>query len=119
MGLTERATRLIASKGRAVTLKREALGEPDGFGGYLPGEVTSYPATAATARYEQELALIAGGLVEAGDLRLIVSVDGLAIEPEPGDRVEAEGEEYRVLNVAAVGTAGTAHFFDLQVRRDL
>jgi len=117
MDLTARASRIIAAQGRAVMLKREEPGEPDGFGGTLPGTVTDYPATAATARYGEELAAIAGGLFEVGDLRLFMAVD-VAVTPQPDDRVTAEGEDYRVVRVSPVGTAGTAHYYDMQVRRD-
>ena len=86
MDLTARASRIIAAQGRAVTLKRETPGGPDGFGGTLPGTWTDYPATAATARYGEELAAIAGGLIEVGDLRLFMAVD-VAVTPQVDDRV--------------------------------
>ena len=117
MGLTDRATRIIKARGRAVTLQRETPGGPDGFGGTLPGTWTDYTATAATARYGEELAAIAGALMEAGDLRLFMAVD-VAVTPEVEDRVIAEGETYRVVRVSPVGTAGVPHLFDMQVRHD-
>lgn len=117
MGLTDRASRIIAERGRAVTLQRETPGGSDGFGGTLPGTWTDYPATAATARYGEELAAIAGGLFEVGDLRLFMAAD-VAVTPEVDDRVIAEGETYRVVRVSPVGTAGVPHLYDMQVRRD-
>jgi len=117
MGLTDRATRIIEERGREVTLRRETPGGTDAFGGTLPGTWTDYSATAATARYGEELAAIAGGLFEVGDLRLFMAAD-VAVVPEVEDRVVAEGETYRVVRVAPVGTAGVPHFYDMQVRRD-
>ncbi|MFC3118190.1 hypothetical protein ACFOHS_07905 [Jhaorihella thermophila] len=95
-----------------------APGTPDGYGGVNPGTWTDYPATAATTLFDEELAAIAGGLMEAGDLRLCVAAEGLAITPEVGDRVVAEGETYRVIRVTTHGTDGSAAYYELQVRRD-
>lgn len=118
MGLREIATRLIGTHGRAVTVQRETPGAPDGYGGFNPGTWTDYPATAATTLFDEDLAAIAGGLMEAGDLRLCVAADGLAITPEVGDRVVAESETYRVIRVTTHGTDGSAAYYELQVRRD-
>lgn len=118
MGLTERATRLIEARGRAVTLQRETPGGQDGFGGQLPGTWTDYPAVAATASFSEMSAVLAAGLIEAGDLRLFMSADGLAITPAVFDRVVADGETYRVIRVTPYGADGIPRMFELQIRRD-
>lgn len=118
MGLMENATRLIEAKGRAVTLQVHTPGGPDGFGGILPGSWTDRPATAATATFSEELAALAGGLFEVGDLRLFMAAD-MAITPKPQDRVVVDGETYRVVRVTPHGADGIADYYELQVRGDV
>lgn len=115
MALTDRATRIIAKRGRAVTLQRGTQSLPDAFGD-VTYVWTDHPATAATARFTEELTPVFSALFETGDLRLFMSVD-VAVTPEPEDRVIAEGQTYRVLMVSPIGNAGQPHVFELLVRQ--
>ncbi len=53
-----------------------------------------------------------------GDIEGAISHGRACPTPQPDDRVTAEGEDCRVVRVSPVGTAGTAHYYDMQVRRD-
>jgi hypothetical protein len=46
-------------------------------------------------------AFIAAGLIERGDIKVVVVANTLAIEPEPGDQVTIRGKTYRVFDVSA------------------
>lgn len=116
MGLTGIASRLIKKHGRAIEILREAPGEPDGFGGFDSGTVTTYPATAMTAKYAVEF--IAGGVLNVGEQLILVAVDGLAITPTTDDRLIMEGEEFRTLTVTPLSPAGEAIFWEMKVLSD-
>ena len=117
--LSALATRLISKHGRAVEILREGPGEPDGFGGFEPGPVTSFPAVALTATYADELQFIAGGLLSIGDQRVFIAADGLAIEPKAQDHLRMEGRDFRTIRVSPLSPDGSVIFWELQVRDDL
>jgi len=118
MGVKETASRLIAKHGRAIEILRECPGVPDGYGGYLPGPITTYAAVALSATYATELQLYAGGLLGVGDRRVLVAVEGLAIKPTTDDRVRIDGTGWRTIRVSPLAPAGEVIFWEMQVRDD-
>ena len=116
MGLTETASRLIAKHGQAAELLRPGEGTTDGFGGYTPGPDTDYPCTAVVATFTVDAEFIAAGLMDVGDLRVLVSVDGLAIEPETTDRISVDGKVLKIVRVVPHAPGGTLFFWEVQAR---
>ncbi len=114
MGMIETASRIIARLGQAGTFER-----PGADGGTPwapePGEPTLHPATVAVVTYDQSYR--DGTLIQANDLRVLVSVEGLDIAPTTADRLIVGAAEYVIVNVAPLGPDGVPRFYDLQVRR--
>ena len=118
MGMIETASRLIKKHGREIAILRAGTGVSDGAGNTIPGADVSHTALAVSATYAIELQLIAGGLLGAGDQRVLVSVDGLAITPTTDDKALIDGVEYRIVRVSPFAPAGAVIFWELQVRDD-
>ncbi len=116
MGLTETATRLIARYGQAAELVRPSQGEPDGLGGFTPGPETTYPCTAMVATFTVNEELIAAGLMDVGDQRVLVSVEGLAIGPKTTDKINIGGNTLGIVSVVPHAPGGTLYFWEVQAR---
>lgn len=116
MGMKQTASRLIAKYGQAATLLRP--GEPtyNLYGDVTYGPDTEYPVKLMSATYAVELQFISAGLMDVGDVRLLLSVDGLSITPTTIDRVRIGGEVFRVIRVSRLSPAGEVLFWELQVR---
>ena len=114
MGMIETASRIIARFGQAGTFER-----PGADGGTPwapePGEPTLHPATVAVVAYEQDHR--DGTLIQANDLRVLVSVEGLDIVPSVSDRLLVGADDFFIAKVEPLGPDGVARFYDLQVRR--
>jgi hypothetical protein len=80
---------------------------------YDPGQptITSYGCKGFIDTFSD--AYLAGGLVEAGDAKLVIIATTLAIEPQPGDGVTVRGKTYRVVAVSADPAQA---LFELQAR---
>ena len=119
MGLTKIVSRLIKKHGQAATLLRlgEEIGD-DGYGNVIYGPDTSYPVTLLSATYAIELQLIAGGFLDVGDQRVLVSVEGLTVEPATTDKLLIDGTEFEVRRGAPLSPAGEVIFWEMQVRDD-
>jgi len=114
MGMIETASRIIARFGQSGTFERPGVqsGPP-----YAPvyGDPTLHPATVAVVTYDQ--AYRDGTLIQANDLRILVSVEGLDIVPTVSDRLTVGGVQGASINLAPLGPDGVARFYDMQVRR--
>ncbi len=114
MGMTETASRIIKRFGQPGTFERP--GPPGGDPwAPTPGVPTYHDATVAVVTYEQEHR--DGTLIQANDLRVLVSVEGLDIVPKLSDRLAIGGIEYSLANVTPLAPDGVVRFYDLQVRR--
>ncbi|WP_417429528.1 hypothetical protein [Kiloniella sp.] len=118
MGLKEIASRLINKHGQTATLLRPGEDIPDGGGGTIPGEDTEHPVALLSATYAVELQLIAGGFLDVGDQRLLMSVDGLTLDPATTDRLRIDGDLFRIIRISPLAPAGEVIFWELQVRND-
>lgn len=118
MGLKQIASRLIKQHGQAAILLRPGERIPDGAGGSTPGPDTEYPVTLLSATYAVELQWIAGGLLAVGDQRVLVSVEGLTLDPRTTDRLTIDGVTFRTIRVSPLAPAGDVIFWEMQVRND-
>jgi hypothetical protein len=118
MGLTQIASRLIKKYGQAATLLRPGEGTDDGYGNVIDGPDVPYPVTLLSATYAIELQLIAGGFLDVGDQRVLVSVEGLAVDPVTTDKLRIDGTEFEVRRVSPLSPAGEVIFWEMQVRDD-
>lgn len=116
MGLTQTATRLIAKYGQTAEFIRPSQGEPDGFGGFTPGPETAYPCTATVATFTVNEEFIAAGLMNVGDQRVLVSVDGLTITPETTDKLRIGTTTLGIVRVVPHAPGGTLYFWEVQAR---
>ncbi len=59
----------------------------------------------------------AANLVEMGDKKVLMSADGLAIEPTTDDWLVVDGVEYSIENVDSLEPAGLSVLYEIQARR--
>ena len=116
MGLTETATRLIAKHGQDAELLRPGPGTPDGMGGTIPGPDTAYPCTAFVATFTVNEEFIAAGLMDVGDQRVLVAVEGLTITPETTDKIKIGTSVLGIVRVVPHAPGGTLYFWEVQAR---
>jgi hypothetical protein len=64
-----------------------------------PPTLTDYACKGFTDVFSDSF--LAGGLVQRGDIKVVVVADTLAIEPAPGDQVTIRGKTYTVADVSA------------------
>ena len=114
MGMIETASRIIARFGQAGTFERPGDG-PQNPWDPPEGDPTLHPATVAVVTYDQSYR--DGTLIQANDLRVLVSVEGLDIVPSVSDRLTVGAADFVIVNVAPHGPDGVPRFYDLQVRR--
>lgn len=81
-----------------VTLKRTTPGTGDPWDPDS-GVVADYPGKGFLDQYTEDER--DGTLIAAGDVRVFVVVSTLTVEPVPGDRIEARGKVYSIVNVGA------------------
>ena len=116
MGLTETATRLIAKYGQAAEVLRPGEGTVDEYGGYTPGPDAAHPCTAMVATFTVNEEFIAAGLMDVGDQRVLVSVDGLTITPETTDKLRIGTTTLGIVRVVPHAPGGTLYFWEVQAR---
>ncbi|MAC81773.1 MAG: hypothetical protein CML66_27370 [Rhodobacteraceae bacterium] len=116
MGMTQTASRLIAKYGQSATLLRPGEGTTDGLGGYTPGPDTGYPCTAFVATFTTNEEFIAAGLMDVGDQRVLVSVDGLTIEPKTTDKIRIGAITLGIVRVVPHAPGGILFFWEVQAR---
>ena len=117
MGMIETASRIIKRFGQAGTLIKPAEGptEPQNpWDEPGEGEPTLHPVTVAVVDYEQEHR--DGTLIQANDLRALVSVEGLDTAPTLADTLTIAGTHYNIARVMPLAPDGVVRFWELQVR---
>lgn len=113
MGMIETASRIIARYGQAGTFERPGPSGGDPWNP-TPGEPTYHDATVGVLTYDNEHQ--DGTLIQMNDLRVLVSVEGLNIEPNVSDRLHIGPVAYTIVKVSLLGPDGVPCFYDLQVR---
>lgn len=108
------AERLIKRFGQSASLK---LTTPGDGPAYNPGEptVTTYPCTLAIFDYRNSER--DGTLIRAGDKLVYLSTEGLSVTPETSDHLVIGGLDHSIVEVQPLSPAGTAVYFQVQVRR--
>ena len=109
--MTETASRIIKRFGQAGTLRQIVnIGTE-----WAPTQIEADTAiTLAIIDYAQEVS--DGTLIGSGDLRALVSVEGLSATPTTADKLIVGGVEYVIVRVSPLGPDGVPRFHDLQVR---
>ncbi|UOM34863.1 hypothetical protein [Acuticoccus sp. I52.16.1] len=111
------ARRLIARFGQDAVIMRPGEPTDDGYGNEIPGEPTAYPARAAVIDANVVLAHQQTGSLEPGDVRVLISTEGLPIEPDTADALWIGSEDWIITSVARLATDGEPLFFDMRVGR--
>jgi len=112
----ETASRLIKNAGTALTIKRDIAGVTDPITGITTGaSIESYPVNGVKLRYKNTD--IDGTLVKSGDLRVLLSVEGLTIVPESTDIIVVSGASWKIIDVKPLEPAETVVLYELQVRK--
>ncbi len=80
-----------------AVLIRDVVSDPDPVTPWVPGSNTpvNYPCKAIHEDWSSSY--LAGGLVNAGDRKVLVLASTLAVEPAPGDRITIRGETFTVV----------------------
>lgn len=114
-GLQSTAARLLADKGRQMTLRKRTPGT------YNPSTASAALTTADTAVtggvFDYAALLIDGTSIQRGDKKVVLAAQGLAVEPDTGDLLLIGGVEFNVISVQPVAPAGVVVIYILQVRR--
>lgn len=58
-----------------------------------------------------------GGNIATGDVKLIVSTEGLTIVPSNSDKIKVSGNTYSIIDVTASAPGGVVVMWTLQARR--
>lgn len=112
MGMKDAASRIIARFGQAGTLRQIVNSGPE----WAPVQTEVDTAiTVAVVEYAQEVR--DGTLIQSGDLRALVSVEGLSVTPTTADKLIVGGVEHVIARIAPLAPDGVVRFFDMQVRR--
>lgn len=95
------AERLIAEKGRAMTLRKLTAGT------YDPATAGATPTQTDTAcqgvEVKHEVKSIDGTLIQAGDLRMMLGARSLAADPDAGDLlIDSDAKQWRIVAVKRV-----------------
>lgn len=118
------AQRLIKRYGALQAIQRDA---PAGGAAYNPGTPTSTKYPAYIAAFDFTTSERRDSAILAGDEKLLVSVEGLSIDPTPGDLVwmggtwagasHSGGISYRIIKATPLKPANTLVMWTLQVRK--
>lgn len=107
------ANRLLSRFGQAAVLIRYA---PGGGPQHNPGPPTptNHACTIVVDTYRAFE--IDGTMILAGDKKVLLSVEGLAITPTTADKLQIGGVAHTIINVETLSPGGTTLLYTLQVR---
>lgn len=106
------AERQIRNFGQTAVLKRYAPGSGHNPGAAIP---TDYPCQIVVLNYSQYH--IDGSRVQATDRKVLISTEGLSIEPQAGDRLLIGIHQYSLVTVDPLSPGGVNVLFTAQCRR--
>lgn len=113
-GLRGTAARLLGDKGQQMTLKQRASGT------YTPGSdvtVTETDHTVTGAVFPYAAVVIDGTRIKVGDKKVLLSAEGMTVEPDQDDRLLIGSVWHQIIAVKPVNPGGTVVVYELQVRR--
>lgn len=117
-GLNATAVNLIAKYGLAATIIRPGTADTSV---YPPttGTPTSHACTVVIDSYSaMDMAANAG--IQAGDVKLLVAVEGLDITPTPADSIKvpsSSAKPYSIISVTPIQPGGVPIMYTIQARR--
>lgn len=114
-GLRSTAARMLGDRGQVMTLRKRTPGAYSPSAGSATVTATDYSATGAA--FDFAALLIDGTNIQRGDKKVLLSAEGLTVEPDAGDMLVIAGTVYNVVAVQPVAPAGTVVVHKLQVRR--
>lgn len=115
LGMQASASRVLADRGRAMILRKLTPGTYSPTSGAVTQTATDYPASGAQFPYPA--LLIDGTRIQRGDMKVLLSAEGLAMEPDTGDQLLIGGQVWAIVSAQAIGPDGTVVVWKLQVRR--
>lgn len=105
------AERLIESFGQSASIRRVALSGDS----WAPTQTnTDHACTVVVLDYSH--AERAGTSVQSKDRKVLVSTDGLSIEPTPADKFILGAVVYEIVTVKPLNPGGTVVLYELQAR---
>lgn len=84
-----------------ATLTRETTEAPDPATPWEPGAISTETYSCKAIHEEWGAYYLSGGLVNAGDRRVLVLASTLGTDPAPGDRITIRGETFTVVQPRA------------------
>lgn len=112
--IAETAVAQINDKGRDVQIIYKTAGTYDAGNDRVDGDSEdTVTVKALVTNFNQRD--IAAGLVETGDLQVMIAASGIT-KPKTNDKV-LDGEEFRVVTVTEIKPGGSAILYKLQVRK--
>jgi hypothetical protein len=79
-----------------ATLSRDSFASPNPEKPWEPGDPTTATYPCKAIHEEWGARFLAGGLVLAGERKVLILASTLATEPQPGDRITIRGETFIV-----------------------
>lgn len=93
--------RALAPTFLPATLTRVTTAVPDPETPWIPGAATSTTHSCRAIHDIWDATWLAGGLVAAGEVKIVILAATLAVEPEPGDTITIRGETFTIVPAGA------------------
>lgn len=107
------ADRLIERFGQAGAIRRTGAATGDAWNP-TPSAPADHPCTLVVDDYEA--GEIDGSLIRQTDRKVLVSAEGLGIEPTAADRLVIGGSAMEIVNVRPLSPGGVVVLFEIQGR---
>lgn len=114
--LAKTALRLIASKGRSITILYKTPGVYSAQADKILGATSPVPVDTKAAIVNYDDRLIDGALIITGDRKAVIAAKGLE-KPQSGDIISDGGVEYSVVRTAEIGPGDTPIIYNVQIRK--
>jgi hypothetical protein len=104
----------LVDKGATLTLKKRTAGAYDPNTGAATVTETSYSITGAVFDYPQRV--IDGTLIQQGDKKVLVSAEGLTVDPDVDDAVNIATVDHTIVVAKKISPADEDVLWELQAR---
>ena len=108
------AEAMIAKFGKAMTLKREAVGTYDAAQGAAPVTATSYEVVGVVTQPSNSM--LSMGLAQGGDLVVMLAAKAMAAVPQAGDVLVMDSAIWQVLSVRSMFSGELVATYELLAR---
>lgn len=113
--LAKTSLRLIADKGRDVSIIRTTQGEYEPGTGFVSSSTKTNKAKAVFTNYTKQD--IDGTLIITDDKQCLIAADALDFEPSTGDKIKEATTEWTIVRADVVKPGSVALLYKIQVRR--